>query len=82
MNTHGAVTLSSRIADHSAARLLRPARFVLRQSPALAVAFVGLGTVMHFLPGRPVLTVDSFFHLSNTFNFSPQPRARRTPGRT
>ena len=23
---------------------------------------------MHFLPGRPALTVDGFFHLSNTFN--------------
>ena len=51
-----------------AARLLRPARFALRWSLVLTVAIVGLGAIMHFVPGRPVLTVNGFFHLSNTFN--------------
>ena len=55
-------------ADPPAVRCLRPVRLLMRGSVALAVVSVGLGAVMHFLPGRPVLTVDGFFHLSNTFN--------------
>ena len=56
------------VADRPAVRLVRSRRFLLRGSAALAVALVGMGAVMHFLPGRPVLTVDGFFHLSNTLN--------------
>jgi hypothetical protein len=68
VSAHAAVKLRPEATDHPAARHRRAARLVLRQAPVLAVVFVGLGAVLHFLPGRPVLTVDGFFHLSNTYN--------------
>jgi hypothetical protein len=77
VSAHGAVTLRPPTADRRIARHRRPDRLVLlrslvraamRHTPVLAVALVGLGAVLHFLPGRPVLTVDGFFHLSNTYN--------------
>ena len=67
MSTQSAVRLPPQPADRLAAKPSR-AHLVLRWAPVLAVVFVGLGAIMHFLPGRPVLTVDGFFHLSNTFN--------------
>jgi hypothetical protein len=75
MITHSAVTRRPRTAARPAARLSRSARFALRPSAALAVALVGLGAVMHFLPGRPVLTADGFFHLSNAFNCGQDTRS-------
>jgi concanavalin A-like lectin/glucanase superfamily protein len=62
-------------AGRPAVRPLRLGRFLLRRSVALAVALVGLGAVMHFLPGRPVLTVDGFFHLTNTLNCGQDTRS-------
>jgi hypothetical protein len=63
------------VADRPAVRRLRAGRFLLRSSVALAVVLVGLGAVMHFLPGRPVLTVDGFFHLNNTLNCGQDTRS-------
>jgi hypothetical protein len=73
MNTQSVLTFRPRTEDRQVPKRPRPAGFVRRRSAALAVtfvgvAFVGLGAVMHFLPGRPVLTADGFFHLSNAFN--------------
>jgi len=48
----------------------------IEHHPAVVVAMlVGAGAVIHFLPGRPVLTVDSFFHLSNSFSCSQDLRS-------
>jgi hypothetical protein len=68
MSTQSTVVLRHRAAALPATRQPRIGRFVPRLPAALTVALIGLGAVMHFLPGRPVLTVDSFFHLSNSFN--------------
>ena len=68
MSTQSTAALELCNAEGAAVGHTRSARFVPRLPAALVVAFVGVGAVMHFLPGRPVLTVDSFFHLSNSFN--------------
>lgn len=68
MSTQGTVALELGHPERAAVRHMRSARLAPRLPMALVVAFIGLGTVMHFLPGRPVLTVDSFFHLSNSYN--------------
>jgi hypothetical protein len=38
-------------------------------------ALVGAGAIIHFLPGRPILTVDGFFHLNNSVNCSQDLRS-------
>jgi len=68
MSTQSTAALELCTGERAAVRYTRSARFVPRLLAALAVALVGLGAVMHFLPGLPVLTVDSFFHLSNSYN--------------
>lgn len=75
MSSLSEVIRRPRTAGRPAARLLPLGRLLLRRSPALAVALVGLGAVMHFLPGRPVLTLDGFFHLSNTVNCGQDARS-------
>jgi hypothetical protein len=68
VSAYPAVKLRPQAIDHPAPRHRRPRRLDLRHAPLLAVVFVGLGAVLHFMPGRPVVTVDGFFHLSNTYN--------------
>lgn len=80
MNTQSVLTLRPRTEDRQLPKLRRPTEFARRRFAALAVAFVGvacvgLGAVMHFLPGRPVLTADGFFHLSNAFNCAQDTRS-------
>lgn len=81
MGAHTVVKTRPQETDRPTTALLRPARLfpgparlVVRRAPVLAVLLVGIGAVLHFLPGRPVITVDGFFHLSNTYNCAQDTR--------
>lgn len=75
MSNQATVALRLRTAERPVGRPARSARLLPHLPAAVAVAFVGLGAFMHFMPGRPVLTVDSIFHLSNTFNCAQDTRS-------